>query len=387
MHKITLTTYANAVDLTAGEVYEMIPAENVGELEKADPNWKEGVKAYVVAHEGESTPAVQLGNGWATQSIIWTKEAVSNFVQKIANGLPFKKGHVYDGADNRGELGKTVGKGTRIVDGRFSAIAVAYFPPATRSAKEWKNVSMEAELDLIPLPESGGVKRFLADMVDKLTTFALGDDKPGFPNARGLVHAFAGVHAFDEKKDEEKNGGKERMATLDELIKGVKELNVYPRQLYTLDQILDDREYSKEIEKRMTEKVKEVETAKDKEIAELRADLAKEKQSIAGRTLSEKLTGTMESMKLTDQAKKYVQRHFDPAKLGEVKHDDETAVKVALEKFLSEAKTVAEEIGLPWSTEAGGAAGGTKAPPTAPPGGAGAPDPTNPKDNPILGVD
>lgn len=249
-------------DITEQEILSNIPKEKIDEIKKTNPN--PVFKAYTIAHTGDSRPKVLNAE---TKKIHWTKRAVESIKNAVKKGIKFFSGHNKDNSTtNREDVGELISTYEKEIDGKLYNIGVGYFPEPEK-VKDYDVCSIEAEVNLIE-----EATQYIADSIEDLTGIALGksdSEQPAFEEAR-LVGA---VQCFENINNSTTGG---LVMNFEDVKKAVKELNIFPRQLFSIEDLKNDNQFG-EIFKLM-----ETENKTLKEKTEL---LEKEKNNI-----SEKLT-------------------------------------------------------------------------------------------------
>lgn len=236
--------------LSEDKILEMIPADILTNIKKKDSH--PYFRAYVLAHEGESSPRV-IGEGGV--KISWTRKAIQSMKSFIKRGIKFFKGHNEDNSTkNRASLGEVVASKEIEIDGKLSNVVVGYFPEQNKEIVKKNNViSMEAYWSLIK--KSGKV---IADKMLKLTGIAMGNsniERPAFKGSKliGAVQAF-------ENNDKENKRSMENI-TFADVKRAVHDMNIFPHQLYEPEKLKNDN------------MVKDLLKEKDSEITKLKEEL------------------------------------------------------------------------------------------------------------------
>lgn len=282
------------VALTKEEILSAIPKKTLDSIKKKDAH--PFFQAYVVCHEGTSTPTIVDGEN---RPIHWSRAAVQSLRSIINKGIKFFHGHNKDSSHTgRKVIGKSVGSLQKVINGKLSHVLIAYHKKEHKDeVKKYDVCSQEAVWDLI---EAG--KIWLADKIKSLTGIALDNSKretPAFSGAKrlGMVQAF-------ENKTEGDVGEMSENKTIkfEDVKKWVKEHNVFPNQLYTIDDLKNDRDFGPVI--------KEGEEIKGKleEVEKNNKDLTKK---LYLTSVKDRLTKVMQDKKLTDKQSEYVNKYFN----------------------------------------------------------------------------
>lgn len=317
--------------LTGVDIMALVPEVTLARIREHDPH--PFLQAYSICHEGVSTPTV-LGD--TARPIHWTRAAVQSIKAKMLKGVKFFLGHNEDNStEGRPSLGEVVWDGQKEIDGVLHHVVVGYFPD--RAAVEDKDIcSQEGEWDFV---EAAG--KWFADKLERITGIALSSsahDSPAFPGARRLaaVQALEEVEYVDdpEKVDDVKSKAKpkekHRMDDLTtvpfgELAAEMKRRTTFPSQLFTVEDLKNDRTFGKlfadneQLDKKAKELAVELEKVKQEALAKDKTLLAQ-----TAKTRFEKL---VDGMTLTPKQKAYVKGSF-PKTI-------EDASDEALQKFVS----------------------------------------------------
>jgi len=246
---------------SSSEILGMIDPGDLDRIKAADPH--PFFKAWVLAHEGESRP--RFAGEANPIRVSWPKRAIQATVNAIKKGIKFFFRHNQDNSTNgRPELGEIVASKLMDIGGKLSHVVIGYFPPETRDrAKSLDVCSMEAIWDMAK--DGAG---YIANGIRELTGVALGNgnfDKPAFAGAGEL----ASVQAFEKEGEGDDPGNKQGEHEMEITFKGVesylKTNRVYPHQVYTWQDILDDKSFSvdvKEIESKAAKLAEDLEKAR-----------------------------------------------------------------------------------------------------------------------------
>lgn len=286
--------------LTQSEMISLIPADVMRKIKTKDEHPL--FQAYSIAHEGVSTPKLI---GEEAQPITWTRRAIQSIKDIIVKGVRFFIGHNEDSSTkNRKAIGKVVASTQKEINGKLHHIVIAYHRPEHREiAKGFDVCSQEAEWSFF---EKAG--KLVADSIEKLTGIALGrskTDTPAFAGAKKLGM----VQAFENNQEEEK------IMTVEEIKKGIKELGVSPEKLYSEDD-LKSIKFVNEIMSQVQTLQSQVETLEGSN-----ADLIRKNETATSKTRLEKI---MTEKNLTDKQKQFISKRW--SKIAE-KFDDESITK------------------------------------------------------------
>lgn len=283
--------------LTDNEILSLIPADVLSGIKAKDPH--PFFQAYSICHEGVSTPTL-LGD--TSRPIHWTRRAVQSIKNVITKGIKFFLGHNDDNSTaGRRELGEIVASFDKELDGVLHHVAISYHSPEVREeVKKYDICSQEAEWNFFDV-----AGHMVADAVDKITGIALSSsdiDKPAFVGAKRLGM----VQAFGVENPNKNNEGEPKKMTFEELKAEIKKMNVWPSQLYSLEDIKEDRKFAPVFTEAETLKT-QVKT-KDEEIKQLKTSQEELSKKSQQSTAKQRLISLIEKgdIKLTDKQKEYV---------------------------------------------------------------------------------
>jgi hypothetical protein len=191
MKALTLLT-ARVAEMSAEDAAAAVGAEALAAVRREDdrPMFVE----LIAAHEGVSTGSLTggsltgalSGRGRPAQKF-WSRERVSELVDRLVPGVPVFTGH---GGAGRRPVGKMLAAAGRMVSGALAAAGIAWVSdPRTKErlrAGELDTCSIEAEVELHRAP---GEESWVVGAVRRVTGVALGDrrrERPGFPGAAVL---------------------------------------------------------------------------------------------------------------------------------------------------------------------------------------------------------
>lgn len=248
-------------------VDEFIDRATIDEIKKTDPH--PFLRAYIVAHEGVSKSR-QIGHGSPVSRVIrWGRDAIRGIYDGLKVGLQFFLGHNHDSStEGRKEYGRVIGRGIKEINGKLSAIAVAYFPPETRRLID-RATAISAEMTA-SIEDAG--KEFVAKEIGKITGLAISQtDRPAFPDA----YAIAELQCFEETKMDLST------VTFEDLIAEVKKRNTLPTQVWNTNELQHDRnvkgiisELRKEAEENNRAAFESLKTESEKKIGDLQTQLS-----------------------------------------------------------------------------------------------------------------
>lgn len=183
------------------------------------------VTPYVIGEEGISNPRV-IGEG--TKTLTWPRSTIRRIADVAKAGTKFFIGHNSDSSHkNRKTVGNLIGTFTREVKGKLQALGIAIL----EKGQEAMDVcSIEADVNMTP---SG-----LIGDVNKLTAIALGSSNVDSPAFEGAVRLNS-IQCFGETETVLEKG--DIQVTFTEWLAEMKKFNVHPNQLFTAEDIRNDK--------------------------------------------------------------------------------------------------------------------------------------------------
>ena len=242
--------------------------------------------------------------------------------------------------DGRTAIGEVVASFTDIIKGRLSSVAVAFFPDGS-AAKDLDICSMEAEVDF-DSEKADHVKN-----VRSISAVALGSslyESPAFIGAERL----GTIQCFESSGDEDKNLGDRKgkgmtyeefkAAPFDFFKMAIKDRQIYPRQLYTREDLEKDDEFGK-VYKTEAEIKAQLEQEKEN-TKKLSAEMDALKKAGERAMVKDKLSkGDYLPKDLADPIKKYILLKFNPDTLSDV---SDGSISKEIEKLQKEFTEVAK---------------------------------------------
>lgn len=282
---------------------------------------------YAIAEEGESRPR-EAGKS-NNLRLRWPRAVIRRVADVVKAGTKLFERHGKDNShDGRKPIGEVVGTFTRQVGDKLQAVAV------TTLGED------RPDLDVCSIEADVGVDGEVVGDVESVTGIALSSsnrDSPAFAGAQRL----AVLQCFESGEGEDRKpkpgeGGK-KMATFQEVKEFVREHNVFPNQLFTLDDLKNDRVFAPVLAE--GEKAK-AERDQFKGKAE---DLEKKSSEAIRKNAEAEAKSRLEKLipeGSTDKQKAFYLRRFDPTRLDKLEDAD---IKAWLD---SEAKEYAETVKL-----------------------------------------
>ncbi len=282
--------------------------------------------------------------GEGTQKIHWTRAVIHRLADKIKQGTKFFVGH---GTSNdhtgRKEVGEVLTSFTKEIKGKLSDVIIGHFP--NKEAVSSMDVcSMEAEINVD--------ERNIVNDVDGITGIALGSseqDSPAFPGALRL----ASVQCFDEDENK-KLLEKEKVMeiTFRDVVDFIKERNVFPHQLYTAENIKQDKEFGSLYDEISTGKA-EVERL-EKELEESKK-VNTELEGKAKLIIAQEKFDELLPKDLTEKQKAFIVARFTPEQL---KDTEEGTIKDYIEGEKKQFAETAKLFGVTDGSQSGNSSGG-----------------------------
>jgi hypothetical protein len=304
LQAFTVNLQCYAQELTREEIIAAIDEDVLHGIQEKDKHPL--FRAYSICHDGMTRPKLL---GESAKYLSWPRRAVRSIQAFIGRHVPFFRNHNADNSTaGREKLGWTVGNMQKEIEGKLHHIVIGYFPPEKRrQAEKLTMPSMEAVWNFVD--EQG---QLVADSLKKMTGIALaaaGEKMPAFRESTLL----GAVQAFDET-DDLKNGepekpGKDKQVTKEEVKQAVKDLNLWPNQLFGVEQIKEDSIFRKLFE----EPAKQIEslTTENQTLKTAKEALEKEKgtltTSLNQATVKDKIGQLIEAKKLTAKEKAFVE--------------------------------------------------------------------------------
>lgn len=201
----------------------LISPAYLSKIKQSDPHPR--FATFIAGIEGTSKPKV-LETGFS-KVITWTKKAIKEISENIKIGLACLNGHTknneYDGEEI---VGTIAGVSTKQIGNRLATLVAVYFP---KDAPQYDCISLEGDVQLNSETDT-------VEKVFEIKRFALGDSNqvtPAFPEAQrvGMIQCMVADSTQITKE------GNSRM-TFNEVKQAVRDLNIFPSQLWTLEELI-----------------------------------------------------------------------------------------------------------------------------------------------------
>ena len=245
---------------------------------------------------------------------------IRRVAEKIKEGTKFFLGHGdnTNAHEGRQSVGEVLSSFVKEIGGRLSHIIIGHFPDENK-VRDMDVCSMEADVYT-------DTDNIVGD-INEISGIALGSsdvENPAFPGALRL----GTVQCFDEgEKDKQRKKEKIMALTFEEVKEAVRSMNIHPWQLYSIDDIKNDRIFSKSFTELESLRNENVTLKKEKgEIEEKSKDAIRQADIVKAKS---QLDTHMED--LTDKQKKFIVKRFDPESLEDLSED-------GLKKFVEDSK-------------------------------------------------
>lgn len=310
------------------DILSIIEPNILQEIKQNDPH--PFFKAYIIAHEGTSSPKI-INEGY--KEISWGKRAIKSIKNAIKKGIQFFKGHNEDNSiENRKSLGEVVGNIEKEIDGKLNNIVIGYFPPEHRNEVENYNIcSMEAVWNIIQ--KSG---KLIGDTIHELTGIALGNsnyENPAWAGAKEIacVQAFTNQERGIIMSEDSK-------ITFGIISSWIKDHNVWPSQLFSIDEIKKDREFKNisENENKIIDLEKQNNEYQN-ELKSIQEQYDKIKIEQQKSNISSRIEKIGIEQKWTDRQKKYIL-----SKINEIKNYDDNGIEEFIKSKTDDYKITAQ---------------------------------------------
>jgi len=318
-----LEIQATSTKISPEEVLASLP-ESVREKVRG-----KNAAVYCIGEEGVSRPRV-VGSGNAV--LRWPRAVIRRLAEAAGSGVKLFERHNKDNShEGRKPLGEIVGSFTRTVGDKLQAIAVALMP---EDRPDLDVCSIEADVD---------AQGDIVGDVSKVTGLALSSsrvDSPAFAGAQRLatLQCFEPGSAPDENTKPGKPGeGEPSMPTFQEVKDFIRERNVFPNQLFSIDDLRNDRVFAPILAEGDTAKKKaETLTTEIEDLKKKSAEAIRANENAGAKGRFEKLIPEG----ATEKQKAFYLKRFDPSRLEKV---DDDSLKAYLD---AEAKEYAEHAKL-----------------------------------------
>lgn len=245
---------------------------------------------------------------------------IRRIAEKIKDGTKFFLGHGDNTNAHQGRqsVGEVVSSFVKEIGGRLSHIIIGHFPDENK-VRDMDVCSMEADVYT-------DTDNLVGD-INEISGIALGSsdvENPAFPGAFRL----GTVQCFDDEGEKNKSRKEKIMAlTFEEVKEAVRSMNIHPWQLYSIDDIKNDRIFSKSFTELESLRNENVTLKKEKgEIEEKSKEAIRQADVVKAKS---QLDTHMED--LTDKQKKFITKRFDPTTMEDLSEN-------GLKKFVEDSK-------------------------------------------------
>lgn len=317
------------IQLSPQEIKSNIPINIMADIKEKDQH--PYFRAYSVMHEGIASPRV-IGENNALPTK-WTRKVIQASKNILKRGVQFFIGHNSDNSTNgRQSIGEVVATFQKLIGEKLHNIAIGYFPDRLEADK-YNICSIEGNILAQDYPDYSIVKD-----IKNISGIALGNASYGKPAFPGAIYLGA-IQAFDDNGDDvppsKNNKGKEITMTFEDVKKAIRDMNIFPHQLYTEDDLKNDTSFSKifdNVAKAAKEGMitksehDEIISAKTKEIEKLVKDV-----SLV--TAHDKLKKSLPEG-LTESQKTFIDKKFKPENMDELTDESiKTFVTDAIKEY------------------------------------------------------
>jgi cation transport regulator ChaB len=301
--------YSDIQALSQDDIIKKIPSDILARIKSENPH--PFFQMYSVAHEGVSSPVFVNEDGSKTpEKITWTRKAIQSISKVIKTGIKFFQGHNKTNEDiTQKEVGKVIHAFQEEMDGKLHQIVIGYFP----NKKEAINndvCSQEASWTII---EQAG--KLFAETCKKITGIAIENSKvakPAFKDAKriGFVQAFG--EEIKESSGNEQPGKGSKQMTFQEVQQAIKDLNIFPSQLFNESDLKRDREIGP-VYDRLT-KLESEKNSLDSEHKKLVDEMGVLKRSNNLNTAKSRISKHISEKNLPDKIRAFIEKSFDEEK-------------------------------------------------------------------------
>ncbi len=188
---------------TQKEIISLIPEKILSKVKVKDEH--PFFTMYSICHEGVSAPVVIEDGEKKAKKMTWTRKAIQSMRNIFTRGIKLFKGHNKDGSHSgRRVIGKVIHSFEKEMDGILHHLVIAYHPKKlVNEVKKYDVCSQEAEWSFFNI-----AGKWVADKIEKLTGIALEsseNEMPAFSGAKRLGY----IQAFTASGEDVKNSSGE----------------------------------------------------------------------------------------------------------------------------------------------------------------------------------
>jgi len=234
------------------------------------------------------------------QILKWPRIIIQSLAEKIKEGTKFFIGHRENNSnDNRESVGEVLVSFVKEIAGKLSNVIIGYFPEKEK-VNDMDICSMEA--DVYTDDEN------IVGEINEVSGIALGNsdkESPAFPGALRLNM----VQCFAKEIDKNKPGEGEHDMTFEEVKEAIRKMNIRPWQIYTLEDMKEDRVFGKVFEENSTFKSDNERLEKEnKEVKTKSEEAVRNSDIMQSKGRLEKLL----EEGFTDKQKAFIIKRFNP---------------------------------------------------------------------------
>jgi hypothetical protein len=299
------------LDLSEDEIISNVPKEVMLKLKSREEH--PFLQAYILCHEGKANPKL-LNTEEKFNFLYWGRKAVESLNNIVLTGVRLFFGHNEDSSTTgRRWIGEVVASFQKEVDGKLAHIIITHHPESVvNEVKKYDVISQEAEWEF--KKEGDGLYALKCEQVTGVAMMESAQEKPAFEGAQRLGFIFASVVSdIKEGSNKEIAMPETKSITFEDIKRGCKELNVFPWQLFTAEDIKNDKEFAKVfIEKTAADTlIAEKETQFNTKMSEVEKELTVFKTKEAQSNARQKVDKIFEELKYSSEQKKFIEKKLE----------------------------------------------------------------------------
>jgi len=331
--------------MSQAELNDIVDPLTMAHIKESDPHPE--IKVFSVGHEGKAD--INLP-GFGTAPFTWIQAAVRKLADRIKLGTPAFARHTSDTNSHEGrtKIGEVVGKVVTEIGERLNTLTAIHIFPQYKS-RPLNIASIEAEIEF-----DHDEHQAWPTNIQNVSGIALSNsdtDTPGFPGATlvGVMQAY--VQAFAGEKGAKKVNKSDVQAA-------VTELGLSPSDLFSVEDVTNDKKVRTNLQEAATRVGKERDTARER-IAELENLNAETDKKLQQHTMLTRSSSALDAIlnaperKLSDKAKTFVKRNH---KNFTTTAEDEATLAVDVGKFVDASVTEFTELATVFGVDVGEAA-------------------------------
>lgn len=302
-------------EMSKDEILRTIHPEVMSKIKAIDEH--PFFQAFVTAHEGEGNPEILESEN---QKISFPRRAIESIKNVVRGVIQAFRGHEAGTNDTKGRkpLGQIVGQTEKEIDGKLSHISIFYHPPGVREeAASFDSCSHEGVWTF----KEDGKGGLIAQGLETLQAVGLlkGAETPPALAGSLKIGAVQAQEAPGEGEGQTIPPGEGKGDNMDlskmnytELINTIKAemkaRQIFPNQIFSIEDLQADREFSKVFAEAQALKAKETELSKQIEaLTGENQGLIREKEKAS---FAPTFQNVLKEKKLTDSTKKFIEREF-----------------------------------------------------------------------------